>query len=155
MNKSKQLSATKLPLARRLESVTFFVDRSLGEKDVPDALRQAGLNVVVHDDLFPKDADDVVWLSHCGQHDWVVLSKDKWIKRNPLERQALVAAGVAAFFLSRGDLSGAANAQAILKGLKRIANLLASQHRPFIARITPEGKVELWLNHKGKERLKS
>ncbi len=154
MNKSKQLSATKLPLAQRLESVTFFVDRSLGEREVPETLRQAGLNVVAHDEVFAKDAPDIVWLEHCGQHEWVVLSKDKWIKRNPLERQALFAAGVAAFFLSRGDLSGAANAQAILKGLKRIANLLASERRPFIARITPDGKVELWLNHKGKERLR-
>ena len=134
--------------------MTFFVDRSLGEQEVPLALRASGLHVVAHHEVFARAAPDVLWLEHCGREGWVVLSKDKWIKRNPLERQALLKAGLAAFFLSRGDLNGTANVQAILKALKRIANLLASERRPFIARITPEGKVELWLNHKGQERLK-
>jgi len=134
--------------------VTFFVDRSLGKNTVPATLRQAGLTVVIHDELFPVDAPDVFWLEKCGQNNWVVLTKDKEIKKNPLERQALLQAGLADFFLSRGDLSGEENAQAILKGLKRIANLLASERRPFIARISPTGEVKLWVNHKGKTHLK-
>jgi hypothetical protein len=90
----------------------------------------------------------------CGQHHWVVLAKDRNIKRNPLEREALFNAGLAAFFLTKADMTGEETIQAIVTGLPRIANLLASERRPFIARILPDGRVELWLNHKGKDRLK-
>lgn len=83
-----------------------------------------------------------------------MLAKDKNIKRNPLERQALFQAGVAAFFLTSANMTGEEMAQAIIKGLTRIANLLHGEKRPFIARISPDGQVELWLNHKGKDRLK-
>lgn len=129
------------------------MDRSLGAKTVPAALRQATLNVEIHADHFADDAPDVAWLLECGKREWVVLAKDKNIKRNLLERQALFHAGVAAFFLTKADLTGEESAQAILNGLPRIANLLAGEKRPFIARISPDGKVELWVNHKGKERL--
>lgn len=152
--KSKKPSATKLPPEKRLESIVFFVDRSLGAKTVPAALRQANLNVEVHADHFADDAPDALWLIECGKRDWVVLAKDKNIKRNPLERQALFQAGVAAFFLTSANMTGEEMAQAIIKGLTRIANLLHGEKRPFIARISPDGQVELWLNHKGKDRLK-
>jgi PIN like domain len=117
-------------------------------------LRAAHLNVEVHADHFADDAPDSSWLIECGRQDWVVLAKDKNIKRNPLERQALFNAGIAAFFLTNANLTGEASAQAIIKGLTKIANLLTGEKRPFIARILPDGNVELWVNHKGKERLK-
>jgi hypothetical protein len=37
--------------------------------------------------------------------------------------------------------------------LKRIANILASQKKPFIARLDKEGKVEIWINHKGEDLI--
>lgn len=130
----------------------FFIDRSLGGKTVPASLRSVGLQVEAHSDHFADDAPDIVWLYECGQKDWVVLAKDRNIKRNPLEREALFKAGIAAFFLTKADMTGEETAQAIVNGLHRIANLLEAERRPFIARILPDGRVELWVNHKGKER---
>lgn len=75
--KSKKPSVTKLLPEKRLESTVFFVDRSLGGKTVPAALRQANLKVEVHADHFADDAPDVVWLLEGGKQDWVVLAKDK------------------------------------------------------------------------------
>ena len=40
------------------ESLIFFIDRSLGRKVVPGALRTAGEEVRIHDDYFPQDAKD-------------------------------------------------------------------------------------------------
>lgn len=153
-SKSKKLLDTKLPLRERLEFTVFFVDRTLGRDTVPTALRDAGFKIEVHADHFASDAPDVQWLELCGKNDWVVLSHDKGIKKNPLERDAIMRAGLAAFFLTRGDKTGAEDAQAIIKARKRIANLLGSQRRPFIARILPDGKVELWLDHKGKSHIR-
>jgi hypothetical protein len=35
-----------------LEELTFFVDRALGKRHIPDMLRAAGCRVEVHDDHF-------------------------------------------------------------------------------------------------------
>jgi hypothetical protein len=66
----------------------------------PAALRQAGLKIKAHADHFAQAAPDVEWLTECGKKGWVALAKDKNIKRNLLERQALFDAGLAAFSLS-------------------------------------------------------
>src|SRR4051794_37837765 len=94
------------PSQRLPEPWTFFVDRSLGGRIVADALRKADELVEVHDDHFAIDAPDEIWLPDVGARGWVVLSKDDRIRRNPVERAALRAAGVAAFFLGRSDLRG-------------------------------------------------
>jgi hypothetical protein len=60
----------------------FLVDRSLGGKSLADALRALGDRVEVHDDHFPKDATDEVWLADVGAKGWVILSKDDRIRRN-------------------------------------------------------------------------
>ena len=131
----------------------FFIDRSLGSKKVPDKLREAGLNIELHTEHFAPDAPDVEWLVKCGEENWVALAKDKAIKRNELEKRALFNAKIAAFFLTSGELSGEEMAQAIIKALRKIADHLQNQKRPFIARITPQGKVELWIDHKDKNCL--
>ncbi|HZI19471.1 MAG TPA: hypothetical protein VEY09_12845 [Pyrinomonadaceae bacterium] len=142
------------PPEKRLESVVFFTDRTLGADKVPTALRAAGLNVEVHRDHFAHDVTDPVWIARCAREGWVVLGNDKRIKKNPIEREAIIRGGVAAFFLTAGWRTGEQDADAIIKALKRIANLLMSEPRPFIARIHPDGSVELWVNHKNVDVLK-
>jgi len=137
----------------QLKSFVFFIDRSLGSKKVPDKLREVGLNIELHKTHFAPDAPDVDWLQKCGKRNWVALAKDKAIKRNELERRALLNAEIAAFFLTSGELSGEEMAQAIIKALGKIADFLQNRKRPFIARITPQGKVELWVDHKDRNRL--
>ncbi len=66
---------------------------------------------------------------------------------------AVIRGGVAAFFLTSGTRTGEQEAESIIKALKRIANLLMSEPRPFIARIHPDGTVELWVNHKNVDVL--
>lgn len=152
--RSKKRSGTKLSPEKRLESFVFFVDRSLGKNVVPDALVKAGIAVARHSDHFPENAPDVLWLQKCGQEGWIVLAKDKAIRTNEVERRALFNAGVAAFFLTSASATGEENANSIIKGLSKIAHLLEHQRRPFIAKINKDGKVELWLDHRGINRLR-
>jgi PIN like domain len=118
------------------------------------ALRNAGLNIEVHDDHFESGVEDVVWLEKCSHNDWVVLAKDKAMKHNALARKLIFSGGIAAFFLTSGNHTAEENAKAIIQGLTKMANLLDNQRRPFIARINNNGDVQLWLDHKGKDRLK-
>jgi PIN like domain len=77
----------------------LFVDRSLGRRKIPDRLREVHPVVIVHDDLFPQDADDEVWLEEAGRRRWIVLTKDEGIRRKPGEQQAIVQFGARCFVL--------------------------------------------------------
>jgi PIN like domain len=152
-SKSKKPSSTKEIPEKRLEPFTFFVDRSLGGITVPDLLRAIGLKVEVHADHFKHDAPDTEWLERCGAEGWIVLAKDKAIKKNPLERRAIITHGLAAFFLVKTSATGEENAEAIIKGIQKIIGVLENQRRPFIARVHPDGRIELWVNHRDEDLL--
>ena len=126
------------------ERLVFFVDRSLGRKVIPGALREAGEEVRVHDDHFPQDAKDEVWLAEAGKNRWVVLTKDKNIRYRAAEIQALRAANVRAFVLSaRGDLSGTEVSQIFVKALPSIQRLCETTAPPFIALVDRGSTVRL------------
>jgi predicted nuclease of predicted toxin-antitoxin system len=124
--------------------LVFFVDRSLGRRIIPGALRDAGEEVRVHDEHFPQNAKDEVWLAEAGKNQWVVLTKDKNIRYRAIEIQALVAAKVRAFVLAaRGDLSGAEVGQIFVKALPAMKKLCHTAEPPFIARVSRDGSVTL------------
>lgn len=85
--------------------MTFFVDRSLGRRAVPSSLRDAGFEVVAHDDVFAADTDDDVWLAEAGAQSWIVLMKDDRIRYRPRERAVLEAARVQAFALTTATMT--------------------------------------------------
>jgi hypothetical protein len=58
----------------------FFIDRSLGRRIMPDALRACGLKVITMADAYGEragqDLKDETWLRDAGRHGWIVLTKD-------------------------------------------------------------------------------
>ena len=140
----KEIKGKLMALPGRL---VFFVDRSLGRRIIPGALRDAGEEVRIHDDHFPQDAKDEVWLAEAGKQGWVVLTKDKNIRYRAIELQALVAAKVRAFVLTaRGDLSVAEVGQIFVKALPAMKKLCETTKPPFIARVSRDGSVTLVKN---------
>jgi len=126
------------------ESPIFFIDRSLGRKIIPNALRQAGEEVTTHDEHFPQDTHDEIWLTEAGRRGWIVLTKDKHIRYRSNEVAALLSANVRAFILTaKGDLTGAEMAQIFIKALPAIQRMAAKTPPPFIARVQRNGTVEL------------
>jgi hypothetical protein len=128
---------------RTSDRITFFVDRSLGSVDVAAALRTAGLTVEIHDDHFQQDTPDTDWLTAVGARQWVVLTKDSRIRRHPLEMEALLSSGVAAFILTASGLTGREMATAIVDAMPKIERLITKQVRPFVATISRSGDVTL------------
>lgn len=142
---SKKPSGLNLPLPP--EPLVFFVDRSLGRRIIPAALRTAGAQIELHDDHFPQDAQDQVWLAEAGKHGWVVLTKDKHIRHRAVEIHALLTAKVRAFVLTaRGDLSGAEIGQILIKGLPAMNKLCATVTPPFVAHVSRDGSVAVIKN---------
>lgn len=92
------------------------------------ALAELGHVVKLHDELFSKDTPDTSWLATVGRAGWVVLTKDRHIRTRANELAELIAAGVAAFVLT----------------LRR--------PRPFIARVSSNGGVEMLALRRRAER---
>jgi len=109
----------------------------LGRKKVPDALRAAGVEIRVHDELFPQGTEDVAWLGEAGAHRWVVITRDDRIRYNQLEKQAVLAAELRFFSITSSSLTGDEAATLILSALSKMSRL-CRQHskRGFIAKIS-------------------
>ena len=108
------------------------------------ALIDAGAQAITHDSVFEQnDTPDEVWLARAGAEGWVVITKDKLIRKRPIEREALLASGVRAFVFSGGNLSGVEMAESIVGALPRMFRLIARIPAPFTARITGAGDVAL------------
>jgi hypothetical protein len=125
----------------------FFVDRSLGRKVVPEALRACGLIVHTMASIYGEQAGqglrDETWLGDAGLRGWVVLMKDDAIRRRPAERDALIAGGVRAFCLTNAQLRGEEQARRFVENLDRILRQ-ATQPRPYIYGVY-DGRIQrLW-----------
>jgi len=106
-------------------------------------LRAQGASVVTHNERFPERTPDEVWLRESGRQGWIVLSKDKMIRRRRLELDSIRHHGVAAFFLTSGDLTGADMAGIFVSTLPQMYRLASRLPRPFIATIAPSGAIRL------------
>ena len=104
---------------------------------MPDALRAAGVEIRVHDELFPQGTEDVFWLREAGVNRWIVITRDDRIRYNQLEKQAVIAARLRFFSITSSSLTGEEAAALILSALDKISRL-CRQHskRGFIAKIS-------------------
>lgn len=131
MSKSKRRSAS----AGSPPPPEFFVDRSLGRYEVPDALRAAGLTVHTMADLYGEDwgqrLDDEQWLADVAAAGYVALFKDYAIKRRPAQIAAVERGGLGCFCLTNGNLNGGQQVQWFLNNLARIQRA-AQKPGPYI-----------------------
>ncbi len=108
-------------------------------------MRDAGVQARAHDDHFQQNTPDAEWLIDVGRRGWVVLTKDKNIRVNAIERAALVRASVACFMLGRGDLTGAAMGRAFVDALPRMRRVLRRYDVPLAASVTAQAGVRVLL----------
>ena len=129
------------------ERPEVYVDRSLGQRIVPEALRSLGF--VVHTEvsvfgLVEEGVPDTIWLERAGGEGWVVLTKDSRIRYRAAEMAALAGGGVRAFVLAAGNLSAAeqaarftANARSITRACQEAGPFVYAVHADRIARLFP------------------
>lgn len=117
---------------------TFYVDRCLG-KAVAHRLRDAGAQVEMHDDHFAQDAADDEWIPEVAERGWVILTKDKNIRRRAGEREAVVTAKARIVTLTSGNMKGADMAALLVSRLADMEQLATTQPVPFVAMVGPGG----------------
>jgi hypothetical protein len=126
------------------ESITFFIDRCLGNKLIVETLREAGLAVEIHDDHFGKNAPDVDWIPEIGKRGWIILTKDARIGKNRIERLSVADANARMFTLASQSLSGTDMADIFLKAIPEMRKFICENPAPFIAKVYQGGKVKAW-----------
>jgi hypothetical protein len=127
-------------------SFEFFADRNCGGRQFPSALERAGIRVHRHDDHFAVDANDDEWLPEVGARGWVVLSFDKRILVNELERDAVFLSRGRLILLTGANASAAQLAANFIHTYPRIEQFLHANPAPFIARVkrpSPVSDVDL------------
>jgi hypothetical protein len=118
----------------------FFCDRNVG-KQLPASLRARGIEAITHDDHFPQATTDESWLPIVGQRGWFVITRDRRIRFNKAERDALVAHGVGCFVLTRADASTVEMDRCLLVAWDDILRIIATIPRPFLYAVHADGKV--------------
>jgi hypothetical protein len=127
----------------------FFVDRSLGVYDVPEALRAAGWQIVTmrerYGELTGQRTEDPDWIRDATRDGHVLLCKDKRIAKRPVEARAIVTAGAKAFALGNGELTGPAMAERFLRHQDSIFRRCADA-APFVISVGHQSLIKLELN---------
>ncbi len=126
----------------------LFLDRSLGRRQVPVMLREAGLRLHTLAEVYGVPADqevvDTAWLQLAGERGWPVLMKDERIRYRPAERAALVAHRVQAFCLTGGNLRAAVMAEQYLAVINDLAHACETPG-PFLYAVSTRGLHRLDL----------
>jgi len=88
-----------------------------------------------------------------GERRWVLITKDKNIRRNQLEIDALLSAGVRAFVVTATNLHREAMAQLICRVTRKIYRI-CQQRGPFIYNITATGTISQVSNRTLRRRAR-
>lgn len=125
-----------------------FVDRSLGRVQVPQLLRDAGIELVTLAEHYGVPADeqvaDVTWIAESARRGWIAFMKDFAIKRRPAEIQAILENGARCFCLPNANLRAAAMAQRYIDNLERIARA-SERSGPFLYTVRVDRLVSVGL----------
>jgi hypothetical protein len=92
---------------------------------------------------FQPGTEDSVWLPFVAQQGWILLTKDKRIRFNQLEKAAIRRYHVREFYFSSGNYSGAAMAAILVAALPEMVKVCRKHEPPFIASISKSGKINL------------
>ncbi|MGA8764602.1 MAG: hypothetical protein WB562_17165, partial [Candidatus Sulfotelmatobacter sp.] len=75
----------------------------------------------------------------------ILLTKDKLIRFNDLEKQAVLANRVREFYFTSGNLNGGEMAAVLVSALPEMMRVCKKHRPPFIASLTKMGNVHIRL----------
>jgi len=126
------------------EDFVLYLDENLHNcRPILDALTKHGVKHERHVQHFSAGAEDTTWLPFVGEKGWLLITKDKRIRYNELEKTAVLQHRVREFYFSSGNYSGAEMAEILISALPGMAKICRKHDPPFIASIAKSGSVHL------------
>jgi PIN like domain len=110
---------------------------------IQDTLTKLSIHFERHLAHFAPGTPDQDWLPLIGSKGWTLLTGDKRIRYNLLEKHALKIHAVREFVFASGNMSGQDMAAALELALNKMRRLCRKIDPPFVASITRTGEVYL------------
>ena len=122
----------------------LFLDETLHNcQPIHSALDEARVEYVRHGGRFSSGALDVEWLPTVGENHWALLTSDKNIRYNQLERAKIIEYRIREYVFASGNLSGEMMGKILSKALPKMKRLFRDYSPPFIAYLSQSGNVEV------------
>jgi PIN like domain len=119
----------------------FFLDRGLGSRIVPEALRQAAWVLETMDERYGKAESqkikDTQWIEEASLAGDILLCKDLAIAHNALEAQVVYMSSARVFGLSNASLAGPIMAQWFLGNEVKIVAAATGARGPYVMSVNP------------------
>ena len=114
----------------------YFTDRDLGYRIFPDALEEAGLTVIRHDDAFrDPTTPDTEWLRRVANEGWIAITGNQDILRQPLEVAAIRESRAVMLVVVGTHVPAQERARNFINTLPKIERLLETMEPPAIAKV--------------------
>jgi hypothetical protein len=123
--------------------VLYLYENLCSTRAILDILTKLGVPFERHLAHFSPGTLDEVWLPLVGSKGWILLTSDKRIRYNLLEKRALKVHAVREFVFTSGNMSGQDMAAALELALNRMRNFCRRTKPPFVASITRTGEIHL------------
>jgi hypothetical protein len=144
----KQLGGS--PEASQPENFVIFLDETHHNcQPILNALEQMSIKYERHGSHFRSGALDDEWLPTVGSRKWALLTSDKRIRYNQLERDKLIQYDIREFVFTSGNLNGRMMAEILIKAMDKMKRLFEHHEPPFIAYISQSGNVEIRYDKDG------
>ena len=106
-----------------------------------EALTAANISHIPHHQRFAPDCPDEEWLPVAGKAGWIVLTRDKNIRRKPNELRAFKENRVLAIVLTSGQASAADTADLVVRLYPKLIRKMQNSKPPAMFAVTLMGGI--------------
>ncbi|MGE5114686.1 MAG: hypothetical protein ACM3JB_27820 [Acidobacteriaceae bacterium] len=119
---------------------TWFLDRTHACRETGRQLRKAGVDVVKHRQKYTQGSlDDRIWIREVAALDWLIISGDKGLELDGINRQAVIQSGAKVFILDETESKGIDWAAALIAGRHKIEKIASNNSGPFFVTVEKNG----------------
>jgi hypothetical protein len=130
--------------------LSFFLDRGLGSKIIPQRLREAGWQLITMDERYGFTESqliaDVDWIAAAAEQGEIILCKDLAIARNPLEADTVDRTSARIFGLANARITGPEAARILLGQQAAIFAMARRAQGPYVVAVSDHGLRRRQLN---------
>jgi hypothetical protein len=112
-------------------STVLFLDATHQSKILANLLRELDVSVEVHRRHFRPDAPDPEWIADVTRRGWVIISGDKGIREDGINRHAVIKARAKVFLLADTNSRGAEWAASLVVARNKILRIADQNDGPF------------------------
>ena len=109
----------------------LFLDATHQSKVTQNLLRALDVNVEVHRRYYLPAAPDPEWIADATARGWVIISGDKGIREDGVNRHAVIKARAKVFLLADTNSRGAEWAASLVMARKKILRIAEQNNGPF------------------------